>query len=647
MPVPSETLLNDLVKWNSQCALGGQYGGSVELLNRSLQYSDDLWGAVKFSIVSSILSRAISDNSCFAGTVDWLYGLIDNYKESETDVDRNISLRIRSFFSSFGKKPVNTYFYNNDADDVIGDILSIFMAVDASLYDLSGITNINNVRGIVSGSNCLEELKKLAQATEADLFVRHDGILVAENWKDLTDSVDEVIPTQAIISAEKGNSTGTGPSVIVVRGRFISEFECGQQLLSGGINPFEPQSLNPPQIQGGKKFCVSQGIDNTKTIENSLGNSVLRGSRADWKNSSLNIIDAATGQLITTQPTKVTGQGVSFDLTGLTPAEVQDLETNGFRVELVGEKQPEEEHTDPNAKQKPLKKNIDRNSRQFSTFSGVLMGEPQKVDFWDAFLKMGGDNDKFSDEQDSLRLYTLLVDTDLFAEFGFISEEIDNVYIDDMETMFDVAVRGFQEFKIKRKQWTLSTTYLPCLRLNQLVSFTSPKGQSVTGRLSSISVDFTPAPLATMKLTVDSLEDTGSTEYTSSNLFLCPYIPGTNTVTWIQTVSGSGFVRPLGGYCGIGVTGLTGSANLAQNFKFEVGADYVLTFTIENFTGGDFEVYVTDGTGDLSSNTYSTDGTKTVNFTAREKATSINFKVTTAQTSWYLSLPILQKVVTR
>ena len=105
-------------------------------------------------------------------------------------------------------------------------------------------------------------------------------------------------------------------------------------------------------------------------------------------------------------------------------------------------------------------------------------------------------------------------------------EEVGNKYVYTKDRLFDLAVRRFQEIKMAENTWNVQTGYLPCIKLNQVVTFQTldtedEPSRTITGIVGGISLEHSETdegPSTIMNLTIMSTDCLGDDTYTSGNL---------------------------------------------------------------------------------------------------------------------------------
>ena len=193
----SPLALSDLTGFDATYSLFGGLSGVAQFENQNLQYGSDLlWTPISIE-TSIVVSSDLGDDSSFAGTAEWLRGIVHSVDDGVEIANRYFTVNIASFFSTLNNKFINTHYYDTTAGTVLLDVLQVYCGIPLSLISIiAGAAP--NVRGVVYGANVWEECIKLAQCCHSDMFVQVGGNLVIEPWKDHNSPVDYVLPVEAI-----------------------------------------------------------------------------------------------------------------------------------------------------------------------------------------------------------------------------------------------------------------------------------------------------------------------------------------------------------------------------------------------------------------------------------------------------------------
>ena len=191
---------------------------------------------------------------------------------------------------------------------------------------------------------------------------------------------------------------------------------------------------------------------------------------------------------------------------------------------------------------------------------------------------------KAKDETEEIQRTSTVCDASLSDEFGYILDEINDRYIYDFETLFDVGVRAFQEFKMQRNAWSVNTSYLPTLDVGQKVTFQPPGRPTVTGILRDIRMNYAPQPRTEMSLVIESTEELGQTEYISSNLLFDPNPASSDSDYWSVVTGGARSEVRLNPNQPVAFTADSPAtvSYIEQTLNLEALADY--DFTVEVLT---------------------------------------------------------------
>lgn len=406
---------------------------------------------------------------------------------------------------------------------------------------------------IVAGSDLLAEMTRIAVAGRSDLFVQRNGVLVATAWKDNSDGVDTAIPPQAVesarrVSAIEGTSGGV-PTRVRVRGKFILDYNCGEVDLTNSQLPSAstPSGGGNQPSRGAAEKCIiagkgtpaiithqqadgsSEDIDNSDA-QSSWGTASLV---AGWESSSGASASQWLEGVFNSQVVGPDGyvpageHSVTIERQGR-KLQMKDIDASVAkyaRLAKQGEQQAQgEERASRSLGGKPGGRGVGGISGGFAGFAGFGGGSP----------------DKNTDEPEPTQIEVVVEDEDLIAKYGVIDEDIWNPYVSDKDTLFEIAVRRFQEAKMLEDQWSVQCAYLPCLQLGDVVTFEVPQTQEVvTGLLTGIRLSYDPTPSATMDLTIESFANIGQTLYTSPNLLECDEFQGasvsTEGTTWVKS----------------------------------------------------------------------------------------------------------------
>lgn len=590
MPLPVASLTNNLINWSASCSMGGSYDGSVALTNEDRQYDKSLRYTpfrVRLNVTAHTTGVA-RDANCFAGNVAWIYGIVADVEEGEGISEGTVNLKILSFPARLSRKALTTEDLAvgaGDAKSALDYIADTYGTLPAELYDFSE-TEALPICGAGDGQNMLEEMRKIAQAGKSTLFVQRDGILVTGAWKDSSSAVDVEIPDEAIIDAQIARDTEQIPSRITVRGCHITKRKEGKKDMAdagepqGGGGP--GAGGNPNNGKGQPQICVKNGIPQ-RDAEGKLEN--MRGSREDLRNADVTVSPGYAYE------GSEDIQDGGMDVTLTSDSGYMGAGDHQIGIRVQGEESPSYEYEGGRQQDKAGQDNEKLPEQQLRALGEKLGGKPARGPAGGGGNPGGGGNkspDKKANETEDTQIEMTVTDPDLLAEFGVVEEEIDNKYLATMEQLFDVAVRRFQEAKMRRNSYKVSCGYLACLELNNVVTFRTPKKFgadriTVTGLVTKIDVQYDANNSAvSMSLIVESFEELGSTEYVSGNLLKFPKFQGLdNGEVWGTNASTDGY----GAVANYGEGKATFSAAapglvgiyLEQTVPSEAGAQYDMT----------------------------------------------------------------------
>ncbi len=150
----------------------------------------------------------------------------------------------------------------------------------------------------------------------------------------------------------------------------------------------------------------------------------------------------------------------------------------------------------------------------------------------------------------------------LVDEYGIVTAEIDNEYLDTASQCYLVGVRLLQEQIMNRNQFKVSMVYSPNVYLNSVVqfsfkdqaqyvsgadySFAALSGEVVTGRVIELSINYDTTPSATMSLTVQSFTELSSSRFVSGNLIGMPGLQSIDGRTWKTKYTKAQFAKFTG-----------------------------------------------------------------------------------------------------
>lgn len=616
MPFPTQNLANDFIEWSVTYDIYSTLSGSCKLTNQAQQYSGGTlrWTPFQLDLTATVTST-LADDSCLSGSVTWFKGLIISVNDERTLDSDMVTVNLGSFFETLKQHPINSQYYSDTVGNIILDILNVYAGVPLALLNFS-MAATPSVGTIVQGTDMLAECQKLAQAGESDMFVQVGGNLTVEAWKDDNSAIDTTIPDECVISVKSSRSREKGPSRLVVRGRWAGSVDCGSKLINNNVTEA------PTQIA--KDKCYIPGVLETYA---ELQFKNLASSKADLKNAGY----VLNGESFFDEVTDIAQDGGSSTV-AVRPVFFPWFRP-GFEVvtatKIIGKNLGKEETSDPGAGGKGQKEAITRHDRILAAMTKTPPGTFREAD-----------TDKTSDSSDNNRMEITLSDADLLIEFGVVTQEVDNLYIGNPYTALAVAIREFKKFKMQRNTYMVETAYLPCIRLNDVVRFTTPDdAKTITGRVANIKVNYAPSPFkTTMSLAVESFEELGGTLFASDNLFVYPELCGINGVNWIIS---STDVYAISGYFAF-----ENGGEIYQPLYLATGLTYTVTADLTLNTGpGSFEVRNYNATvlGGTSLPLIAS-GTITHNFSPTSTNVWVEFAATSG--TWFMTNPRITTNIT-
>lgn len=138
----------------------------------------------------------------------------------------------------------------------------------------------------------------------------------------------------------------------------------------------------------------------------------------------------------------------------------------------------------------------------------------------------GNVNTTFTADQPSYSSVETHAAIDSVSACGNRLEEISNRYVLTRERLFVLAVRRHQEILMESNTWNFELPYIPCLRVNQVVTIAIPDRlglpeRSVTGVISGLDLSYNAENSeTTMRVVLWDFSCLGQTTYLSGNLIM-------------------------------------------------------------------------------------------------------------------------------
>lgn len=513
---------NRIYALSARYVLNGDYAATVEASD--VQELDDpqcgnTCRAVYAGINSELESAGTGPfsaqlESCYNSNPNWVAGLINSYKRNVKEATTTVE--VTSFFEYLKTRSLATQqFPGVPLSIVLNNLFSFYTGVPSSLIDIVSIDN-NPIKGPVMGNNMWDELRLLAQAGCADLFVQVGGKLTIEKWKDHTSPVERIIPCEMLISAEPAPYRHANTTLIRARGATLTLYTQGEQ-------PLTNNSLGP----GTTNKCVISGLK-TPVVDVSFNN--LTGSLQDIRNAGVvadNFRVTANKEKIQEGSfyTKVRRRNIG-DFFGPNPVGSNFMVFGRIRFKQDEGTAGQDTNT-TNQDYKSFHNNLQM-ARNFgfpvphSSFGFGAFGS-------NTFVNEANDpnsRQNFSNSSNVQQVETVLVNPRIDT-CGISTEEISNKYVFLRPLLFKLAARRFQEIQLAQNTWNVEVAYMPCLKINQVVEFQVPPTEEapnkiVKGIIGGIDINHSTSEdgvqETTMSLAIMDTSCLGLTRYQSGNL---------------------------------------------------------------------------------------------------------------------------------
>lgn len=582
---------------NTVHKLSATYGLSTSYTG-SASFADPVCG-IDFSYIYTPIQMTVpvitttclqikSGYECFNGNLYLLNGVISGISQNSEQSENQIDVSVESYFARLVNKPINTEpFLAQGANTVLTAISYIYAGIPGTFVNFSA--NERPVVGPVVGNNTLDEMRQVAQAGYSHLFVQHGGVLTAEPWQDCG-APELTIPCWAVIKASRSREFEIPPTVIRVRGRNVDTVSCGEQDLTDSRSGSTRGGYD--SVGAGSHKCVITGIsqkDATVEYRNLVGN------KTDLVNANL----YSSGLLIDT-PTEVKDGFVASTVTS-SGGWLGKVEASYYS--RISGAQKSSDMEDKNGKKVKGTDSI-RQAQMLKQMYGMATGTDlvgQAGPAWGKGVTGTGvwsaSSDMTSAEPSRTQQEVVVLDPDLMLQYGVREEQLDNPYAYTKEQLFHIGIRRFQQWKMEQDSWQVEIIPMPCLRVNQIVSFETPEkedcpSETVTGVINSIKIDWqAEGGKTTMQIGLLGTSNLCNTTYISTNLFteMCGTVgdSGTTEDGWYgvntspyyfgSVSSDSAFLMTLGTF---------GNSYVYKvQEHMEHGASYLFTFDAEFLYG--------------------------------------------------------------
>jgi len=458
--------------------------------------------------------------NCYAVSPRWVNGLLLSYERDTVKGCTNVT--ISSYYEYLATKPINSdYFEGVFAGNAINAIATFYGGVPGTSFCINSISP-NPVNGPVEGNSTLSEMALLAQAGCANLFIQVDGCLTVEGWKDHTDASEITIPQ--VIAAKPSSYTNQNTTAIRVRGGSRSQVSCGQQVLS-----------NNSQGAGPVKKCHIAGV---KSVCANFDLTGLTGDETDIKGAEVLSEFFGTQNQPKTDINKGSFKGgYKLKNGGQLPKNIQVCDNFLVTGSLQDVREQSQSFSRGNGAS-------NGNFASFADYFQSIVKNQYPPPFFTGGSVYGGyfykgtirqplysetDEGLYTDQPSKIQQEVVAIPASI-SDCGISVEDITNKYVLCNEALFKIAVRRFQEIQLANNTWDVEIPYLPCIRLNQVVTFEVPQSsdtcpvETITGIVGGLNITHTetPHPCTTMKITVSDTQCLGQESYTSSNLIPMP-----------------------------------------------------------------------------------------------------------------------------
>ena len=556
---PNYDLDHRVISFTSEHVLNGEYSASVLLMDPT-RLDDPTNVAeeqpcgsglspikINIDVVSSPppetplaygLEGTVGDNTsletCMIDTPttipNWVYGIKQSYDKSIENGTASIS--VTSFYEHLKGKAISTQQFKGAYIETVFDtIFSYYLGIPNFLvnvvdYGVSGVWEFDTILGPIEGADTYAELQALCTAVGANLFVQTDGRLTIEKWKDDQSPVEYAILPRMTISAEPAGYEKGKTTIIRVRGASLGMLDCGDLVMSNN------DDTDGTKKKGAMKKVAVSGIK-TKSVKITHNN--LSGNQDDIRNA-LELSptverlggkkDLGSGTYTARYTPKSLETFFGPDPTSidfLIYGTKQSKQSEGFYGDYFGPKYHKSYSNTRSFENKQLQWMAGMFPIPFSSFG--------KGAFGTAFFNNKEDDPdskdgKYQPDQPTFQQIEIVATAPSAALVGPELEEIGNKYVYTKEKLFELAVRRFKEIKMAENTWNVKTGYLPCLKLNQVVTFHTldtedAPSRLITGIVGGISLEHTvtdEGPETYMNLSIMSTDCLGKDQYTSSNL---------------------------------------------------------------------------------------------------------------------------------
>lgn len=540
------------------------------------------------------LSDAIKPDKledCYSESPKWIAGLMTSFGENQPGQLSEVDISIASYFNRLTSKPITSYRFTSNSLAALNQVLTYFAGIPGNLYEIN--VKANPIWGSFDGGSVMDAIKLLAQLSESSAYVQVGGKLEIKRWKDHNSDVELYIPNQMIGNVTKRANNLIPKLAVRATGASFSVDGCGERVVSdartseneGGI------SNNP----GPTKFKTISGID-TEEVKSVMAN--LNAERKALEevqilqngNFTIERIQAEDGSVkfIIKPNVGVVGKdGIEIDLMAIAAWSRNNPQANPRMFRNI-------EHE----LAKVIRDQLDLKQLLARAFS-------DEMDYFPASSKGGPASGPGSKQLANSNLGANNTSNTQLDVFGFNNsvglacgssyEQIDNPLCNSRDILFNIVVRRHQELLMDNNTFNIQLNgFIPCLRLNQVISFETPGTREcpprwVKGLVTEINTSYSPSEQATMSIAVADLTVLGQTIITSSNLIDWQCGGGANAIAenpWEASALAIGTNATIqDGVITLFAIPSTGLTYAYLNQYLTVGANYTLSFQYQREFG--------------------------------------------------------------
>ena len=431
----------DVVSWDVNLSMDGGATANVLLANSAAKYdpADLTWEQIElFTDIDSTIRK-------------WFHGVVMNAQPTFDALgNEQIALQCASFFGTLEKKPAFTKEFDNaNAQTVLEALVTTYGSISSDFVDFSTSDKSGSgfewTRIIVVENSITEALRLITQANMQEMFVRSDGVLVAEEYTVGSDPVFD-LDDKYIISAAASSNSDDPYSRVRVRGGWEDQSDpaLATTLYTGNFDfHFSASSLGIQQLvtfQSTQPDYVWQSAEYTSTTP---------GVTASFVGLDSFYPNTATIKFVFSTWWLPGDYSVNLTVTGNKERESQ-IESFG-----VG-----------------LRPNPKPSNAQILGSVGAVSTPTTRIQ------QIAQRSQLSAVEPERDRIDIEVSDATLVSRFGVRWREIDNSYILSEAIATLIGNRALLEYKQAENTWRVRTSYIPSLLteldLNRRVTFYPP-----------------------------------------------------------------------------------------------------------------------------------------------------------------------------